>query len=101
MLLHVRDGANFMKSKIYLIILIVLSTTPAMAFEVSNPDNEERLRIELQEIEAQKRQNSFENYISELAASARTDDTNDKTPNDHGFNYEKYRPWNPIVLFRW
>ena len=90
-----------MKSKIYIIILIFLSTAPAMAFELRNPDNEERLRIELQEIEAQKRRDSFENYVSELTASVRTDDTNDKAPNDHSFNYEKYRPWNPIVLFRW
>jgi hypothetical protein len=90
-----------MKSKVYLIILMLLSTAPATAFELKNPGDEERLRIQLQEIETQKKQNSFENYVSELAISARTDDTNDKTSNDHGFNYEKYQPWNPIVLFRW
>ncbi len=91
-----------MKSKIYLIILTVLSVAmPVMAFELKNPDNDERLRIELQEIENHKKQNSFDDYVSELAASARGDEINDKTPNERSFNYEKYKPWNPIVLFRW
>jgi len=91
-----------MKSKIYLIILTVLSVAmPVMAFELKNPDNDERLRIELQEIENHKKQNSFDDYVSELAASARGDEVKDKTPNERSFNYEKYKPWNPIVLFRW
>ena len=91
-----------MKSKIYLIILMVLLVAmPGMAFELKNPDNDEHLRIELQEIENHKRQNSFEDYVSELAASARGDEMNDKTSNEHSFNEKKYKSWNPIVLFRW
>src|SRR5712692_4398618 len=94
--------AKAMKSKIYLIILTVLSVAmPVMAFELKNPDNDERLRIELQEIENHKKQNSFDDYVSELAASARGDEVKDRTPNERSFNYEKYKPWNPIVLFRW
>ena len=72
-----------------------------MAFELKNSNTGDRLRIELEEVDRQENQTRFQEYVSELAASVRTDETNSKKTTTESVNENNYKPWNPIVLFSW
>jgi hypothetical protein len=85
----------------FLCFATLISTVPAMAFELKNSNTGDRLRIELEEIDRQENQTRFQEYVSELAASVRTDETNSKKTPTQSVNENNYKPWNPIVLFSW
>ena len=93
-----------MKYKIYWLILIgFMLAVPAMAFELKNPKDGDSLRIELRGADEQKGPQAFQDYVAELAASARTDQMSAKraAEESEAARAKEYNPWNPIVLFRW
>ena len=80
-------------------LVVILQASPALAFELKNPEREERrLKIEL---EAQSHlQQDFDRYAQELAAAARRD--MDSPPEKKDTIKElQAKSLNPVVLFRW
>lgn len=91
-----------MKNTVYFLSFAALiSTVPALAFELKNSNTGDRLRIELEEVDRQESQTRFQDYASELAASVRTNETNSKKTPTESVNENNYKPWNPMVLFTW
>ena len=93
-----------MKHIIYLLILLgFMLAIPATAFELKNPKQEDSLRIELRGADEQEGPQAFQDYVAELAASARSDQMSTKRAAEEreAARAKEYRPWNPIVLFSW
>jgi hypothetical protein len=91
-----------MKNAVYFLSFAALIVAaPAIAFELKNSTSGDRLRIELEEANRQESQNRFQEYVSELAASVRTDETNSKKTPTESISENNYKPWNPMVLFSW
>lgn len=80
-------------------LVVILQATPAFAFELKNPDREERrLKIELEA--PSQLQRDFDRYVQELAAAARRDV--DSPPEKKDTIKElQAKSVNPVVLFRW
>ena len=92
-----------MKYRFLAIILVfVLWTIPASAFELKNTESNQRdLRIELETIPAPSQQN-FDDYVQDLAASAQRDERQEEQARkDQLAKAQKPKVLNPIVLFRW
>src|SRR6266498_5888434 len=83
-------------------LAFVLETSSAQAFEMKNPQREDRrLRVEL-EVVATPPQQDFEQYVQELAASAQREakESNSKREADAAKD-KQLKTLNPLVLFRW
>ena len=62
-----------MKFRIFAFALAIMAQAlPVAAFELKNPEQEKRLRIELEPAPSQVQEN-FDKYVQELAAAARRD----------------------------
>jgi hypothetical protein len=93
-----------MKSTTFLSALfaatILFSATRVRAAESENTKRDDRLRIELEEVDAQSKQERFQEYATQLAAAAQTDARN--RPPERGIDDSKfYKSFNPMVLFTW
>jgi hypothetical protein len=81
-------------------LLIFLMVLPASAFELKNPQREEpRLKIEI-EAESTQVQKDFDNYVQELAATARRDADSPPEKKDRVKELQA-KALNPAVLYRW
>jgi hypothetical protein len=81
-------------------LIVTLQALPAFAFELKNPEREERrLRIELEAAPSQE-QRDFDGYVHELAAAARRDVDAPPEKKDR-IKELQAKALNPIVLFRW
>ena len=81
-------------------LVIILQALPAFAFELKNPEREERrLKIELDAPPSQV-QRDFDRYVQELAAAARRDMESPPEKKDRIKELQE-NAVNPIVLFRW
>ena len=92
-----------MKYRFLAIILVFgLWTIPASAFELKNTESNQRdLSIELETIPAPAQQ-SFDNYVQDLAAEAQRDERQEEQARkDQLAKAQKPKVLNPIVLFRW
>jgi hypothetical protein len=80
-------------------LVVTLQAAPAFAFELKNPEREERrLTIELEA--PSQLQRDFDRYVQELAAAARRDV--DSPPEKKDTIKElQAKSVNPMVLFRW
>jgi hypothetical protein len=84
-------------------LVLVLKAIPASAFEVRNPERDEqrRLRIELEPVPSQVRQD-FDKYVQDLAAAAQRDATpEERARKDDAAKERQAKVVNPMVLFRW
>ena len=93
-----------MKSTTFLSALfaatIVFSATRIKAAESEDAKRDERLRIELEEVNAQSKQERFQEYVTQLAAAAQVDARN--RPPERGIDDSKfYKSFNPMVLLTW
>ena len=94
-----------MKSTTFLSALfaatILFSETRVRAAESEDAKRDERLRIELeQQVDAQSKQERFQEYVTQLAAAAQADARN--RPPERGIDDSKfYKSFNPTVLFTW
>ena len=80
----------------------ILEATSAQAFEMKDPQREDRrLRIELETVPTPPQQD-FEQYVQELAASAQREakESNSKREADAAKD-KQLKTLNPLVLFRW
>jgi len=83
-------------------LAVILETSSAQAFEIKDPQREDRgLRVEL-EIVPTPPQQDFEQYVQELAASAQREakESNSKREADAAKD-KQLKTLNPLVLFRW
>jgi hypothetical protein len=82
-------------------VVLSLEVLPAYALELKNPENHEpRLNLEIEVLPAPQR--DFEQYVQELAASARRDANEAKSHrDDESRNEQPLKTLNPLVLFRW
>lgn len=81
-------------------LVAILPALPAFAFELKNPEREERrLKIELEAPPSQVQQD-FDRYVQELAAVARRDVDSPPEKKDRIKELQE-KTLNPIVLFRW
>jgi hypothetical protein len=83
-------------------LALILETTRAQAFEIKDPERDDRrLQIEL-EVVPTPQQQDFEQYVQELVASAQRDakEGNSKREEDIAKSKE-LKTLNPLVLFRW
>ena len=92
-----------MKSTTFLSALfaatILFSETRVRAAESEDAKRDERLRIELEEVDAQSKQERFQEYVTQLAAAAQADARNRP---ERGIDDSKfYKSFNPMVLFTW
>jgi hypothetical protein len=81
---------------------LILQTTSARAFEMKDPQREDRhLRVELETVPTPPQQD-FEQYVQELAASAQREakESNSKREEDAAKDKQP-KSFNPLVLFRW
>jgi hypothetical protein len=79
---------------------VFLWALPASAFELKNPRPEQpRLKIEL-EAESAQVQKDFDNYVQELAATARRDVDSPPEKKDRVKELQA-KALNPAVLYRW
>jgi ribosome recycling factor len=83
-------------------LVLILKAIPASAFEVKNPEaDERRLRIELEPVPSQVRQD-FDKYVQDLAAAAQRDATpEERARKDDAAKERQAKVVNPMVLFRW
>jgi len=82
------------------VLVIILHALPAFAFELKNPEREDRrLKIELESAPSQV-QRDFDKYVQELAAEARRDVDSPPQKQDRMKELQA-NALNPIVLFRW
>jgi len=94
-----------MKSTTFLSALfaatILFSATRVSAVESEeDAKRDERLRIELEEVDTESKQERFQEYAIQLAAAAQADARN--RPPERGIDDSKfYKSFNPMVLFRW
>jgi hypothetical protein len=79
----------------------ILMATPGWAFELKNPEpDERRLGIELTPIPSQVQQN-FDRYVQDLAAAARKDATPEERARKDDANERQPKVLNPVALLRW
>ena len=93
-----------MKSTTFLSALfaatILFSATRVRAAVSEDAKRDERLRIELKEVDAKSKQERFQEYATQLAAAAQADARN--RPPERGIEDSKlYTSLNPMVLFMW
>jgi ribosome recycling factor len=83
-------------------LVLILKAIPASAFEVRNPERDERrLRIELEPVPSQVRQD-FDKYVQDLAGAAQKDATpEERARKDDAARERQAKVVNPMVLFRW
>lgn len=93
-----------MKFGLFIFVLVfILKTIPVSAFELKNPERDERrrLRIELEPLPSQVRQD-FDKYVQELAAAAQRDATpEERARKDDAAKERQAKVVNPVVLFSW
>jgi hypothetical protein len=83
-----------------LALVSVLNAAPLSAFELKNPEREERrLKIELEAAPSPEQQD-FDKYVQELAAAARRDVDSPPEKKDK-IKELQAKAVNPMVLFRW
>jgi hypothetical protein len=81
-------------------LAVILETLPAFAFELKNPEREERrVKLELEAAPSQAQQD-FDRYVQKLAAAARRDVESPPEKKDTIKELEA-KAVNPVVLFRW
>jgi len=83
-------------------LAVILEATSAQAFEMKDPQREDRrLRVELEVVPTPPQQD-FEQYVQELAASAQREakESNSKREADAAKD-KQLKTLNPLVLFRW
>jgi hypothetical protein len=81
-------------------LVVIFQALPAFAFELKDPEREQRrLKIELEAAPSQVQQN-FDGYVQELAAAARRDVESPPQKKDR-IKELRAKAMNPIVLFRW
>ena len=79
---------------------ILFSATRVIAAESKDAKRDDRLRIELEEVDAQSKQERFQEYVTQLAAAGQADARN--RPPERGIDDSKfYKSFNPMVLFTW
>jgi hypothetical protein len=93
-----------MKSTTFLSALfaatILFSATRVRAAESEDAKRDDRLRIELEKVDAKSKQERFQEYATQLAAAAQADARN--RPPERGIEDSKfYTSLNPMVLFTW
>lgn len=82
------------------VLAVILQALPAPAFELKNPEHEERrLKLDLEAAPSQAQQD-FDRYVQELAAAARRDVDSPPEKKDTIKELEA-KAVNPVVLFRW
>ncbi len=84
------------------VLAVILKTNSAQAFEMKDPQREDRrLRVELEFVPTPPQQD-FEQYVQELAASAQREakESNSKREADAA-KEKQLKTLNPLVLFRW
>ena len=88
-----------MKNTPFLFALIFLFGAPwVRASESEDAKRDERLRIELEEVNAQSKQERFQGYVTQLATAAQADARN--RPPERGIDDSKfYKSFNPMVFF--
>jgi len=92
-----------MKYGFFIFVLVLfLKAIPVSAFELRNPEREERdLRIELAPVPSQVQQN-FDRYVENLAEVARKDATpEERARKDDAAKERQPKALNPIALLRW
>ena len=83
-----------------LAVILILNAVPVSAFELRNPERDQRrLHIELEAAPARVQQD-FDKYVQELAAAAQRDARAPATRKDIE-KEQQAKTLNPIVLFRW
>ena len=88
-----------MKPRYFVIALaLVLEAAPAGAFELRNPEQQKRLKIEIEP--APPVQQDFDKYVRELAAAARRD-AESPPRNADKMKELQARAVNPVTLFHW
>jgi len=83
-------------------LAVILEATSAQAFEMKDPQREDRrLRVELEVVPTPPQQD-FEQYVQELVASAQREakESNSKREADAAKD-KPLKTLNPMVLFRW
>ena len=83
-------------------LAVILEATSAQAFEMKDPQREDRRpRVELEVVPTPPQQD-FEQYVQELAASAQREakESNSKRQAD-ALKEKQLKTLNPMVLFRW
>jgi hypothetical protein len=83
-------------------LAVILEATSAQAFEMKDPQRDDRrLRVELEVVPTPPQQD-FEQYVQELAASAQREakESNSKREEDAAKDKQP-KSFNPLVLFRW
>lgn len=81
-------------------LAVIFQALPVFAFELKNPEREERrLKLELEAAPSQVQQD-FDRYVQELAAAARRDVDSPPEKKDTIKELEA-KAVNPVVLFRW
>jgi hypothetical protein len=83
-------------------LAVILEATSAQAFELKDPQREDRrLRVELEVVPTPPQQD-FQQYVQELAASAQREakESNSKRESDAAKD-KQLKTLNPLVLFRW
>jgi ribosome recycling factor len=83
-------------------LVFILKAIPVSAFELRNPERDERrLRIELEPVPSQVRQD-FDKYVQDLAAAAQKDATpEERARKDDAAKERQAKVVNSMVLFRW
>ncbi len=83
-------------------LALILQTTSVQAFEMKDPQREDRrLRIELETVPTPPQQN-FDQYVQELAAAAQRDAKEPSSKREEDAAKAKQpKSFNPLVLFRW
>ena len=81
-------------------LVVIFHALPAFAFELKDPEREQRrFYIVLESAPSQVQQN-FDGYVQELAAAARRDMDAPREKKDR-IKELQAKAMNPIVLFRW
>ena len=83
-------------------VAFILRASSASAFELKNPEPENRrMTVELEAVPMPPQQ-GFEQYVQELAAAAQRDarDAGSK-PGEQLAKNKQPKPLNPMTLFRW
>ena len=80
------------------LLTFIAGTVPATAFELRNPEQHGRLKIEIEP--ASPVQENFDKYVQELAAAARKDRESQPQKKDPHAELQA-KAVNPLVLFRW
>jgi len=83
-------------------LAVILEATSAQAFEMKDPQRDDRrLRVELEVVPTPPQQD-FEQYVQELVASAQREakESNSKREADAAKD-KPLKTLNPMVLFRW